>query len=181
MKTKYVIAFLVFCTFISCSSSKTNATAEQIAQLDELMATKSFRIESQWALPQATRSMIALQNSGILAPGDSASRISLIGNPNFLELNGDSINSYLPYYGEVQMVSNRNGSGSIELKNTIEDYELSKADNNSYTLKFQARSKNESFNVMIQLFPNLNTEISLNGTKRFPIRYTGNVSSISDK
>ena len=106
--------------------------------------------------------------------------ISLIGNPNFLKLSGDSIQSYLPYFGERQMVSNRSDNGAIEFKDTIKDYTVVKDDDNKYTLEFEAKSKSESYDVVIQIFPNLKTEILLKGAKRFPIRYTGTLTAVSE-
>lgn len=180
MKTRYILIVLV-CTFIvSCSSTKTNATPEQLQALDELVESQSFVIESEWALPQTSSSLIALQNSGLLAPGDNASRFSLIGNPNFLKLKGEAIESHLPYFGERQMVNNRNDEGGIKLENTIKNYKVEKNEDSSYTLKFDARSQNEGYKITIRLFPNLKSEMLLIGSKRFPIRYTGRVSSVSE-
>lgn len=180
MKARYILLVLVSTFIVSCSSTKTKATPEQVQALDELVASQSFTIESDWALPQTSNSLIALQNSGLLAPGDNASRFSLIGNPNFLKLNGVVVESDLPYFGERQMVNNRSDSGGIRLENEIEDYEVEKNEDQSYTIKFKARSQHEGYNVMIRLFPNLKSEMVLQGSKRFPIRYTGRVRSISE-
>ena len=180
MKARYILIVLVSTFIVSCSSTKTNATPEQLLALDELVVSQSFLIESDWAMPQTSSSLIALQNSGLLAPGDNASRFSLIGNPNFLKLNGESIDSDLPYFGERQMVNNRNDAGGIKLEGAIKNYKVEKNKDSSYTIKFDAKSENEGYNVIIRLFPNLRSEMVLNGSKRFPIRYTGHVSSISE-
>ncbi|MCD2258795.1 DUF4251 domain-containing protein [Psychroserpens luteolus] len=181
MKAKYIIVLIVSCFLLSCSSTKSSATPEQIETLDALVAGKSFEIKSDWAYPQASSGLLALQNSGLLAPGDAnAGRFSLIGNPNHFRLSDDNIDSYLPYFGERQMVTDRSGNGSIEFKNTIKDYEVTKKDNNSYIIKFSAKSHNENFNVIVTLFPSLKSEIMLQGAKRFPIRYSGKVVAISE-
>ncbi|WP_299336713.1 DUF4251 domain-containing protein [uncultured Psychroserpens sp.] len=180
MKTKMIALCLVGFFMLACSSSNTKATPEQIQALDELVASQSFMIESEWAVPQTSSSLIALQNSGILAPGDNAGRVSLIGNPNFLKLKGDAIDSKLPYFGERQMVNRRNDNGSIEFEDTIKNIEIEQHKNSSYTIKFDAKSHNENYNVIIRLYPNLRSEMLLKGAKRFPIRYTGYVSKIPE-
>jgi hypothetical protein len=181
MKYNVMIILLSFGLFFNCSSSKTTATAAQIAALDQLVNSQSFVIESDWALPQSTGSLMALQNAGFFAAGDSASRISLIGNPNELKLNNDVVSSKLPYFGEVQSTTGYNGSNSsISFEGEMKDYRVIKNDNSSYTIVFDARSHSENFAVTIHLYPNFRSEIILKGAKRFPIRYTGFVSSISE-
>ncbi|WP_047546096.1 DUF4251 domain-containing protein [Psychroserpens sp. Hel_I_66] len=181
MKTQYIILLFIISIFTSCSSTKVSATPSQIAALDQLVENKSFVIESDWALPQTTNSLMALQNAGFFAAGDNASRINLIGNPNELKIIGDSITSKLPYYGEVQSTTGYSGSNSgINFEGELKDYRIEKNDDNSYSITFDARSNSENFDVIINLYPNLNSEMILKGTKRFPIRYTGHVSSISE-
>jgi hypothetical protein len=182
MKYKVIVILLSFGLFLNCSSSKTTATPLQIEALDQLVTNQSFIIESNWALPQSNRSLVMLQNAGLFAPGDSANRISLIGNPNELKIDKDVITSRLPYYGEVQSTTGYNGSDNgISFDGEMKDYQVIKNENNSYTIKFDARSNSENFDVTIHLYPNLRSEIILKGAKRFPIRYTGSVSSISEE
>tara|TARA_R110000868_G_scaffold322148_1_gene583135 strand:+ start:580 stop:1083 length:504 start_codon:yes stop_codon:yes gene_type:complete len=159
---------------VSCASSKSNATAEEMAALTSLVNNRNFNIESDWAYPLSTMAMQQVLNSGLLQPGNSAGAISLIGNSNFLTISGDSISSYLPYYGERQMQVNYGGGDSaIQFDGLLEDYELVKNKNGSYTMSFVATSKSEQFNTNITIFPNLRSEIFLNSASRFPIRYSG--------
>ncbi|MFD2914214.1 DUF4251 domain-containing protein [Psychroserpens luteus] len=182
MKYNVIVFVLSLGLLLNCSSSKTTATPTQIAALDQLVYSKSFVIESDWALPQSTNTMMALQNAGFFSAGDSASRISLSGNPNELRLDNENVSSQLPFFGEVQSTSGYNGSdNSINFDGTIKNYRVVKNDNSSYTIRFDARSHSENFDVIIHLFPNLRSEIILKGAKRFPIRYTGTVSSISEE
>jgi hypothetical protein len=182
MKYNVIVFVLSLGLLLNCSSSKTIATPSQIAALDELVENQSFVIESDWALPQTTNSLMALQNAGFFSAGDSASRISLSGNSNELRLDKDNISSQLPFFGEVQSTSGYNGSdNSISFDGTIKDYRVVKNENSSYTIRFDARSNSENFDVIIHLYPHLRSEIILKGSKRFPIRYTGHVSPVSEE
>ena len=175
----YLFILLLF--VFSCQSTKITATPQQILMLDNLVSSQAFVIESDWALPQTTNSLMAIQNSGLLGPGNSASRISLVGNANELRVDKDIITSKLPYFGEIQSTAGYNGSSnSINFEGKTKDYKVIKNDNSSYTITFEAKSNSENFNVIIHLYPNLKSEIILNGTKRFSIRYTGVVRAMSE-
>ena len=181
MKYNVIMFVISLGFFLNCSSSKTTATPSQIAALEQLVENQSFVIVSNWAFPQTTGTMMALQNAGFFAAGDSASSISLIGNANELKLDNEIISSKLPFFGEVQSSSGYNGSdSSIRFDGEMKDYRVVKNENSSYTIRFDARSNSENFDVIIHLYPNLRSEIILKGAKRFPIRYTGFVSSISE-
>ena len=67
-----------------CGTVSKNTLAETKA-LDELVVSKRFEIESDWALPLATNSLNSIANAGLLPPGSSANRISLVGNPELSE------------------------------------------------------------------------------------------------
>lgn len=180
MKLSSILITLLTLLVVSCLARKSTATPQQIMILDNLVDSQSFVIESYWALPQFTNSLMAIQNTGLLGPGNSAGRISLIGNSNELRIHNDMISSKLPYFGEMQSVSGYNSAGgSIAFEGKPKDYKVTKNDNSSYTITFDAKSYSENFNVMIHLYPNLKSKIILNGAKRFPIRYTGIVSSNS--
>ena len=181
MKPKYVLLIIISYCLLSCGSAKSVATPEQIQALDLLVSGKSYKIELEVALPQVTTSLMAVQNSGLLTPGDNMGRISLLGNSNDVVIKNDHVTSNLSYYGERQMSSGYNGSDSnIEFDGPVENYKVLKKDDSSYRIKFNAVSKNENFDVTIYLFPSLKSEIVLNSAKRNSIRYEGRVIAISE-
>lgn len=182
MKIKISIILMCSLYVISCKSSTAAASLEQIQILDQLVAERSFTIESDWALPQINRSMSALQNSGVISPGSNPNRFSLSGISNNLTLKGEHVSSILPYFGEVQMPSGYNGSdnNSITFNGNVEDYKVVKNEDDSYKISFDAKSNNEPYTVTIVVYPSLESEMILRGSKRFPIRYTGHVKPISE-
>ena len=92
MKYFKLVFGLFVLTLMACGSSKSSATDSEIKALTDLVNNQNFRIESEWAYPQASRAM--QQTAKLLGPGNNASSISLIGNSNFLTISGDSITSY---------------------------------------------------------------------------------------
>jgi hypothetical protein len=178
MKTYRHILGIIFILALSCKSTN-NYSDEQIKQLESIVENKNFTIESDWARPQVTYAMQQVLNSGILPPGSGSGAISLIGNANFLTISGDSINAYLPYFGERQMPTGYGGSDSaIQLKGKLKDYTFEIEKNNSYLILFDAQNETENFNISIVLFPNRKSEIRVNSASRFPISYSGEVLSV---
>ncbi len=174
MKSKFLIIGILMVVVASCSSSKSLITEAQIKTLDSIMARPKFSIKSDWAYPQATNAMQQVANTGLLGPGNVANAINLIGNYNFLTISGDSISSHLPYYGERHMHVDYNGGDSaIEFKGLVKNYKALKNKNESYTVTFEAKSKSETFNTTITIFPNLKANILVWGSTRNPIRYSG--------
>lgn len=171
---KYIsIALILIIT--ACNSSKTVATQSQKDKLKSIVDNKEFRVESEWAYPMVTTATQRVMNSGLLNPGDNASAMNLLGNPNFLEIKGDSITSFLPYFGERQMQVAYGGQDSaIEFNGLMENYEVMTNKHEGYDINFEAKSNSENFNVTITLYPNEKVDMILNGNSRFPIRYSGN-------
>lgn len=177
MKTFCLYLFICILSLVSCKSSK--VTDAQINALKNLVESKNYTIESDWAYPQVTNAVQQVLNSGLLQPGNSANAINLIGNSNFLTISGDSINSYLPYFGERQMNIGYGGQDSgIALKTIMEDYSETKGKHDSHIIRFSARNKSETFDIIVQLFPSLKSEIRVNSSSRFPISYIGQVEPI---
>ncbi|MBD0822704.1 DUF4251 domain-containing protein [Aestuariibaculum marinum] len=179
MKALTFLLSLFILTIFSCGSTQYAATPEEIQALKKLVDSKSFYIESEWAYPQVTAAMSQVLNSPLMRGGASGGgNINLIGNPNFLKLEGDSITSYLPYFGERRMGGAYGGTDSgIEFKGLVKDYEVKPNKHSGYTIKFDATSNNENFDVSIDLYPNMKSSMTLTGNTRTTIQYTGEVSA----
>ena len=134
-------------------------------------------INAEYANPRATASMIAIQNAGLLPNGDSAGRIDLQGDGSFLRINGDSIQSNLPFFGERQSnIGYGTDDAGIKFEGTLKDYQsVWNEKKQRYDIRFNAKSKSEQFNVYLTIYPNLRTTLNLNGTARTSIAYSGRV------
>lgn len=167
---------------VACKSSKETISPSQIEALNTLVSSQKFTIESNWAYPQVTNAMSQILTSQLMAPGSNTSAINLIGNANFLTIKGDSITSYLPYFGERQMQVAYGGTDSaIQFNGIMEDFKVEEGKNNRKVISFKADSNSENFNVIITLFPNMKSQIMLRGASRFFIQYTGDVSQIKSE
>ena len=177
---KHVVVLIVGITISCGSSSKTVPSQGQRRQLEELVTSRSFQIHSEWAMPLMTNSMNSISNAGLLPIGSTGNMISLIGNTNFLKMEGDTISAYLPYFGERQMGGGySNDDNAIQFKGIPKNYEISEdKKTGSKEISFNINNRTESFRVFITLSPNLTSNINVNSTKRFTIRYRGEVEPI---
>lgn len=178
---RFLVVILSVVFLVSCGSSKSKATPEQLQKLNSLVQEKNFEISSDMAYPQATSAMNSLQNSGLIAPGSNANQISLIGNVNYLRIVGDSIYAELPYFGERRMNTGYNGSdSSISIENTLQDYSVvQNQKDQSYIINFQAKTNTELLQFYIIIYPSFKTSMTVNGSTRVPINYTGLVKPLN--
>ena len=133
MKLFHLFVCLSMLVLTACNSTKTVISQENLDAFNNLVASQNFEIESDWLYPQASMALQQVLNSGILSGGNNANSVSLIGNSNFLKISGDSISSYLPFYGERQMNVSYGGSDStIEFEGTVKNYKAEKTSSFSF-------------------------------------------------
>lgn len=176
---KIVGSLLIVGILISCNSTQSVvAPTAHSEALDALIAKKSFTIESEWMYPLVTTSLNTIANSGLVPPGNTVNGISLIGNPNFVKIYGDSISMNLPFYGERQLPGQYTpNEGGIVFKGIPDDYEIIKNEKKQrHLIKFTVKNNRESYRVTMTMFPNWTTSININSSHRTSIRYRGVVS-----
>ncbi|TPN88845.1 DUF4251 domain-containing protein [Aquimarina algicola] len=184
MKIKLIFLVAFSCLCISCSSSKKTAyTISQIENLDQLIHSKKFEIQSDWAYPMVTNSISQIANSGLLQPGSSANAINLIGNANYFKIDQDSISMYLPFFGERRLSTTYNSQDvAIQFNGQPSDLKIQKNDSKQvYEIRFSAKTNNDNHDVFITLAPNLTGTIAINSTFRTAINYKGAIIALSDK
>jgi len=177
---KRVLFLCLIGTIWNCGSTEDAANASIKNQvLDNLVAQKSFLIESEWAQPMNTKAMNSIASSGLLLPGNSGSNISLIANPNYLKVMGDTVAAYLPYFGERQLTARYGVGNAIEFKGIPDKLKISQnSKKKNYTILFTIKENTEVYQVTITLFNSLSSHISINSSQRNVIRYIGKVSEL---
>lgn len=168
--------FVVLCW--SCSGTKPIASN---TSLDAMVASQRFEIISQWVSPMLSRGVMAISNSGLLAPGSTAGRIDLTGNQNFLKVKDDTISAYLPYFGERQMGGGYNSNSAVEFKGVPNTFEMTQDPlKKNHTMRFTITEKSENYLVFVTIMPDLSTTISINSSQRDAINYYGQAKSIQE-
>ena len=149
-------AFLIF----SCGSSNTAADAEGYKELQELVSSRDFEIENDWAFP----------NSG--------SNINLIGNPNYIKFKNDSVDIFLPYFGVRYSGGNYGGTdGGIIYKGPMENFEIKEnQQKKSIDLQFEGDQNGENLDFNLNLYSNKKVRTTVISTERAPISYEGEIN-----
>ncbi|WP_255610449.1 DUF4251 domain-containing protein [Robertkochia aurantiaca] len=152
-------------------------------KLHELVESMNFEIRANYAAPLPSQGFQAAVNSGLLWPGNTASRINIQGTPNYLIMKGDSVKADLPYFGERQMSAPYGARDiGITFDGPARDLEVSfDKDKERYNISFSASKKTESYKINLILFPNLNASVWVNSSQRFSIGYQGNVKQIESE
>ena len=178
----YILSFLmVSLVFIGCKSTQPQPV-NTLPQLENLVNTKSFEIESQFATPALTNTFSQLNNANLLGAGSTTGQINLIGNANFLRFKNDTISAFLPYYGEQQVGSSFfTGEVAIEFDDIPQDYTV-KVNKKDITIEFEINDKRraERYDVFLKLFPSNTSIIRVVSNKRTPITYRGRILPINE-
>jgi len=185
VKTKFfLLGFIFVGILIGCSTaSKGILSQAERKQVDRLITQRLYHIESDWALPLMTQGLNAVANAGLFFPGSNASRVDLIGNPNYVKVKGDSIAVYLPYFGERQMGGGyANSDSAIQFEGVPDSYEATWNEKKQrYDIRITMKQKTETFEMNLVLFPNLSCGINVNSSHRFSIRYNGDVKPLTNE
>ena len=170
-KTHYITLILCLCmTGLFAQTKKEKKAQKEAVALQKyednkkLVASKSFEYEARWANPQQGR------------------RIDLMGNANYVKIQGDSISAFLPYFGVVHSGGGYGGGGGIEIDNIMKDYEVEHNDKKKrIRIEFSARSESENFDFTIVISGENSVTIHVLGNSRSTISYDGSMSAIEEK
>lgn len=186
MKKRYTYYLLLLLLFTACKSAetklKTEDTQQALAELETILNQKKYRIDIHTIMPFNTMATTQVLNA-LLVPrtGNSANRIDVSGDGNFIEIQDSIASSYLPFFGEIQMSTSIIGGtdSAIQFKSLFEDYSVEPYKNeDAFVVKFKANQENqnmESFNVRMIVFLNKGADITLLSSHRNFIRYQGDL------
>lgn len=146
-----VITMIFF--LVSCGSTK--ETEGELDDFRELVETGEFQIQNNWALPMG------------------GGNINLIGNPNFIRFEGDSVDIFLPYFGVRHSGGGYGTQGGIEYEGPAEDLYITEGENNEILLNFEGEQGSENLNFSVTLYPNGNAYTTVTSSQRQSINYRG--------
>ncbi|EAQ41485.1 DUF4251 domain-containing protein [Polaribacter sp. MED152] len=176
---RYLILGIFSMVIVGCASSKNKVSATQIANLKSAVENAQIEIVSDAANPVAFTNTRGLEN--LLPPGSNLARISLINNPNFFKIKNDSIDLYLPYYGEQQIGGDYTSESGLVFKGvparTKIEFDSSK---NRYNLTYILNANKESLTANLTLFANNTSTLRINSSIRTTIIYYGKWAKLEE-
>ena len=156
---KYLTLALAALLMAGCAASQ-KATgekqqkAEQLLQeIDTLMKLQHFGIAVNAAYPQGWGSVQLNYDYG-------------------LQVNGDAMRSYLPYYGRAYQMT-YGGDNGLNFNGTMTRCEYVKKRSRQWTVKMWANDENDSYVYTLQVYPNGRIDLTVDSGHRSRIRFTG--------
>lgn len=89
-----------------------------------------------------------------------------------LKVDGDEVDSYLPYVGEAYRLPYGGGKG-LNFKGKIYNYQVLRSTSNRYVIEFDVKSDEEAYRYRIDLFTNGKAIIDIIGQDRDAISFDG--------
>ena len=159
-----VLLILGFLTSCGSSGDLRNANVNSYNDLQNLVVVqKEFAIENQWANPMG------------------GNRVDLIGNTNYIRINGDRVELFLPYFGVRHSGGAYNSEGGIKYEGPIENLQIEERDGKSINVTFKGRQGSEDLDFLITLFPGGSAITNVNSSERQSISYQGRLKVLPEQ
>ena len=158
MKTlfKTFIALAAILSLASCGTTKltTEEKQEMAESIRNSINEKNFEVEISMMNPMRGRSRHV----------DGYS----------VQVKGDTLISYLPYFGVARSIPYGGGSG-FNFEEEIESYEAVEKDNNSMEIEIKTRHEGDRLTYNFDIFDNGTAYLTITSYNRDNISYSGNI------
>ncbi|NJW53360.1 DUF4251 domain-containing protein [Salinimicrobium oceani] len=154
-----LVLVTLFALLLSCGSTDVgNANSAEYQQMLEQVKDLEFEIENQWANPT------------------KYGRVNLIGNPNHIKFENDSVDIFLPFVGERHAGGGYGGEAAIKYEGIPQDLKIEeRPGKNQAVITFKGNHKGEYMDFRIAVFQNGNTSTSVTSSQRDQIDYDGKI------
>ncbi len=152
-----VLALAGVMTMTSCASTadKAQRAAQNRQYVQEQLAAETFKIKVDYMYPQRYPSRPIMSDF-------------------WLEMKEGSVNSYLPYFGQVHMPSLYSIDEGLNFETPIQNYTKRRNERKHRTeIQFNAKSRDDYYAYSIYIYDDGNADISVHSNRRDAIRYSG--------
>lgn len=143
------------------AQSKKEKREQKEMQVKEMIESGRFMIDVNRAVPMSGRAVN-------------------LTSPYSLELRGDSVLSYLPYFGRAYSAPYGGGKG-LNFTETVSEYDLSYDKKGVARIKFRTRTDEDNYAFNVQVFPNGSSTISVTPVNKQGIMFYGEVAPKKEK
>ncbi|MDR2148434.1 MAG: DUF4251 domain-containing protein [Tannerella sp.] len=143
-----------------------------------LKMTKEEKAAQEAALRSAIEQRAYIIDVNRMIPMKGGSKT--LTSPYSLEIKGDTINSYLPYFGEAYNIPYGGGKG-LNFRATITGYNQLFDSKGKAIIEVETKNEEDRYLYSIEIFPGGSTSISVRSYNRQPISFYGTASEITEK
>lgn len=157
---------LLTCTIIVCAVTALSAQAQQTdtaaQQVGNGISNRKFTFTAQTALPQT-------------------GRLIQLTSPYDISIKGDTIISYLPYYGRAYVAPMNTQDAGLAFTTTSFSYEVEKGKNGDWLLTIKTKDLRDNYTLLFTIYSNRNAQLLVSSGNQQPIRFEGYVATKKDK
>ena len=97
-----------------------------------------------------------------------------ITNDYSIELKGDTVRSYLPYFGVAHSAS-YGGKNVLDFKKVCTDYSYKEGKKGSWIVSFTVENENETLKYQLTIYPNGTVRVFIQPMRRDSVSYSGEI------
>lgn len=106
-------------------------------------------------------------------------RFFLNTRPNYINVEGEQVDIYLPYFGAVRMGNGYSPEAGIKFTGQLENYEVKfNDDKQSIVLSFEIQRGRERHEFNFNIYRGGTTYLEVASSRRNPISYNGSISEL---
>jgi hypothetical protein len=158
IKQCFAAAFITTVICAACATSKSATQASNSEDVGRLLESKSFTFVPQTATP-------------------TGSRTRQITGGFFFRLSGDTLQSYLPYFGRSFSAPINPAQGGMDFTTTNFGYQVEQGRKGATRIVIEPRSGTDVRQITMQVFPNGNASLQAISNSRSAIAYNGHISA----
>jgi len=137
---------------------------------------KTEKFESLKVLVESGKFVFQAQSANPLSGG----KIDLT-SPYTLTMNGDSVNSWLPYFGRAYRVSYGDHDGGIKFNDIAQDLSVEYDEKKKhYDVSFQVKTKEDSYRMYLTIGMGGYANLSVTSNNRQSISYYGTIDGLDE-
>ncbi len=155
---KYLV-ILMAVMLAACSSltpaEKAERRAKRAQAVEQALAARHYRVAVDMMYPRRGRAKNVSSDYG-------------------LEVKGDTLVSYLPYFGRAYSVPYGGGKG-LNFTETFTEYHTNKLSNGATQVLIKVKNEEDVYQFILEIFDNGSASIEMNSRERESINYSGNM------
>lgn len=151
-------AFIATLICAACGTPKSTTAASSSDDIGRLLESKTFTFVPQTVSP-------------------TGSRTRQVTGGFFLRLSGDTVQSYLPYFGRSYSAPISGSRGGMDFTSTDFGYQAGQGRKDATLIVIEPRSGTDVRQITLQVYPNGNASLQAISNNRSAISYNGYISA----